>query len=202
MANYTMEKTERDWDICYNAFKKINQRQITALMFHDQMADLFDFLGLMGFKRMHEYQYFAESAEHRTTKRYFINHHNRLLPEDGVEEIEAIPDSWYKYTRFEVSAQVRRQAVETAFEKYNEWESETKECYEKAAKELLDAGYMADYNKVNCLIEDVDMELKHIDRLIICLKSVAYNDVYVATIQDELHEKYRAMTKEICVDIC
>lgn len=85
---------------------------------------------------------------------------------------------------------------------HNEWESETKECYEKAAKELLDAGYMADYNKVNCLIEDVDMELKHIDRLIICLKSVAYNDVYVATIQDELHEKYRAMTKEIGVDIC
>ena len=22
MASYTMEKTERDWDICYNAFKK------------------------------------------------------------------------------------------------------------------------------------------------------------------------------------
>ena len=27
-----------------------------------------------------------EAAEHRGTKRYFINRHNRLLPEDGVEE--------------------------------------------------------------------------------------------------------------------
>lgn len=40
---------------CKDVFSVINTRQITALMFHDEMADLFDFLGLRGFKRMHEY---------------------------------------------------------------------------------------------------------------------------------------------------
>ena len=99
MATYSTTKDERDWNVCYEAYKRVNQRQVTALMFHDQMADLFDFLGLMGFKRMHEYQYFTEAAEHRGTKRYFINHHNRLLPEDGVEELEVIPDTWYRYSR-------------------------------------------------------------------------------------------------------
>ena len=31
---------------CKDVFSAINTRQITALMFHDEMADLFDFLGL------------------------------------------------------------------------------------------------------------------------------------------------------------
>lgn len=72
-------------------FTDINARQITALMFHDEMADLFDFLGLRGFKRMHEYQYFAESAEHRAIKRYYINHHGSLIPEEDLEPVEIIP---------------------------------------------------------------------------------------------------------------
>lgn len=187
---------------CAEIFQKINARQITALMFHDQMADFFDFLGLMGFKRMHEYQHFAESAEHRATKRYYINHHNRLLEDLDVSNPEVIPDSWYKYTRFDVSGQIRKQAVETALEQYHSWEMETKEFYSQCAKKLMDGGNIADFDKVNALVKDVDMELKSLDRLILCLKSVGYNDVYIATIQDELHEKYRQMTKNIGIDIC
>ena len=50
MAYDTMKtsESERDWDICKEAYEEINGRQVTALMFHDQMADFFDFLGLMG----------------------------------------------------------------------------------------------------------------------------------------------------------
>lgn len=187
---------------CAEIFQKINARQITALMFHDQMADFFDFLGLMGFKRMHEYQYLAESAEHRAIKRYYINHHNMLLGDSDVSEPEAIPESWYKYTRFDVTSQIRKQAVETALQQYHSWESETKEFYCQCAKKLMDNGKVADFNKVNALVQDVDMELKSLDRLILCMKSVGYNDVYIATIQDEMHEKYRKMTKEIGIDIC
>lgn len=195
-------ESERDWDVCKKAYEEINSRQVTALMFHDQMADFFDFLGLMGFKRMHEYQYVAESAEHRATKRYFLNHHNRLLSEEHIEDPEVIPDSWYKYTRFDVSTQVRKQAVETAFDKYKEWETKTKECYEKHAKALMEAGYVADFMRVEELICDVDKELKHLERLTITLKSVAYDEVYIAELQHSMHEKYKKKIKKIGVSIC
>lgn len=204
MAYDTMKtsESERDWDICKEAYEEINSRQVTALMFHDQMADFFDFLGLAGFKRMHEYQYVAESAEHRATKRYFLNHHNRLLSEEHIEDPEVIPDSWYKYTRFDVSTQVRKQAVETAFDKYKEWETQTKECYEKHAKALMEAGYVADFMRVEELICDVDKELKHLERLTITLKSVAYDEVYIAELQHSMHEKYKKKIKKIGVSIC
>lgn len=197
-----MEKMSRNWEACESVFKEIDGRQITALMFHDQMADFFDFLGLMGFKRMHEYQYFAESAEHRATKRYFLNHHNKLLMSGSISDPKAVPDTWYKYTRFDVNPQIRKQAVQDALDSYQRWETETKEFYENCAKTLIDNGYIADAQRVMQLIEDVDMELKCLDRLIITLKSVSYNDVYIATIQDEMHEKYKNKTDDIGINIC
>jgi hypothetical protein len=171
-------------------------------MFHDQMADLFDFLGLMGFKRMHEYQYLSESAEHRALKRYYLNHHNKLLNELEVYRPKEIPDDWYRYTRFDVTQTVRTQAIEKAFTRYSDWEAETKELYESCAKALLDMGHVADYCKVKSLVCDVDMELKGLDRLFLTLKSTGFSDVYIASIQDELHECYRKKAKEIGVDIC
>ena len=187
---------------CAEIFQKINARQIIALMFHDEMADFFDFLGLMGFKRMHEYQYLKESAEHRCIKRYYINHHNKLLEGLSIGDPDVIPDNWYNYTRFDVSMQVRKNAIETAFDQYKSWEDDTKEFYSRCAQKLMDMGFVADFNKVNSLISDVDMELKHLDRLIIEMKSCGYNEVYIVTMQDELHQKYCELTKSIGVDIC
>ena len=46
-------------------FSEINERFIGAVMMHGQFADYFDFLGLKGFKRMHEYQHIAESLERK-----------------------------------------------------------------------------------------------------------------------------------------
>lgn len=200
MGKHSMKMS--DSPSCTEIFQTVNARQISALMFHDQMADYFDFLGLMGFKRMHEYQYLCESAEHRTLKRYYINHHNKLLVGTEVSDPKAVPDDWCKYTRFDVTGQVRTQAVKAAFDSYRDWECETKDLYEECAKALFDMGNIADFNKLNTLVCDVDMELKTIDRLYIKLCSVGFNDMYIASIQDELHEHYREKTKEIGIDIC
>lgn len=187
---------------CREIFQFINVRQIAALMFHDQMADTYDFLGLMGFKRLHEYQYFIESAEHRGLKRYFINHHNKLLNTGKIDAANVIPEGWGKYDRFDVTPAVRKQHITKSFEMYESWESDTKEIYEYCAKSLLDMGHIADFVKVKELVCDVDMELKTLDRMLIKLKSVDFDDVYIVTIQDELHECYDKKTKEIGINIC
>lgn len=187
--------------VCKQVFQILDSRQIKALMFHDQMADIFDFLGLMGFKRMHEYQYLVESAEHRSLKRYFINHHNELFPESQIDAISVIPSDWYNYSRMDVTPQVRGQYVEKLLDDYCEWENDTKKLYETCAKKLFDAGNISDFNKVNCLVNDVDCELKSADRLRILLGSVEFNPVYIASIQDELHEEYRKKSEEIGIAI-
>lgn len=182
-------------------FRAIDNRQIEALMFHTQMADLFDFLGLMGFKRMHEYQYFAESAEHRGICRYYINHHNKLLVGGHPQGPKVIPPEWGQYTRFDVTPQVRRQAVEKSFNEYQEWESETKELYSQYSIALMNLGCVTDFNKVCELVTDVDRELKYLDRMLLKLKAIAFDAVGVMDMQKELHEHYRKKTKSLGIDI-
>lgn len=187
---------------CREVFSVIMARQITALMFHDEMADLFDFLGLRGFKRMHEYQYLAESAEHRGVSRYYMNHHGMLLDCGELDPITVIPDDWYKYTRDDVSATTRQQAVQRAMQQYRQWETDTKALYEKCAAHLISWKKIADFNKVNDLIKDVDEELKYLERLCLELQAVDYDCSYIETLQDKYHEKYKEKCKEIGIDIC
>lgn len=188
-------------DLC-EVFQTINDHQIEALMLHDQMADLFDFLGLMGFKRMHEYQHLSESVSRRGLKRYYLNHHNMLICDGHIENPRVIPEDWSKYTRMDVTPQVRKQAVQRAFARYLDWETKTKTLYETMAKHLMSWGYVADFNKINDLISDVDMELKCLTRMCLRLRSVEYDAMYLVTIQDSLHEEYQKKTKELGVSIC
>lgn len=187
---------------CKDVYALINNRQTVALMFHDEMADLFDFLGLRGFKRMHEYQYLSESVEHRKTKRYYLNHHGMLLPDEEIHSIDVIPDDWYRYDRMDVTPPVLRQSVQRAMEQYKEWETGTKSLYETCAHHLLTWGNTADFNEVSCLVDDVDHELKCLERLCLELKAVDYSIDYIEMVQDSYHDKYKEKTCHIGEGLC
>lgn len=177
-------------------YSAICSRQVVALMFHDEMADFFDFLGLYGFKQMHECQYCKESDERRHLKNYYMKHHHRILMQEDVEPEEVIPSDWNKYTRMDVTVPVRKQAVQRAMEQYRAWEAETKALYERCAYYLFSWHMIADFNMVNELVEDVSCELKRIEKLCIQLKSMDYDAGYVQSIQEQYYHKYSKHKEE------
>ena len=182
-------------------FNTISNRQIKALMFHNEMADYFDFLGLNGFKRMHEYQYLKESAELRGTHRYILNHLNKLVPDDRIESVSVIPSNWYNFKRSDVDVSTRKNAVKEALQKYYDWEQETLTIFENAFVEMSKLGKIAYTNKIMDLICDVDKELKCVCRMWLKYKAVDFDMVLIEEEQNELHEKYKNKTKEIGIDI-
>ena len=186
-------------DTCAEIYSIIDSHQIEALMFHDQMADYFGFLGLDGFKCMHEFHHLDESIGRRKTKRYYMKHHSRLLEEAPVDNPKAIPTDWLKYTKFDVSQQVRNQAVQNGFRRYVEWEEASKKLYEQCAARLMELGHVADYNHVNCLVEDVDDELAELYELWLRLKSMNFDAGYTESIQEELHTKYKREMRELSI---
>ena len=183
-------------------WSKISEHQLAGIMMHAQMADYFDFLGLMGFKREQEYHYFVESAAMRGVHRYCINHHNKLITGGHPVNPSIIPAMWNNYTRFDVDTNTRKKSIIEAFEKWKSWEKETKNFYCNMFTECTNQGYVADANKINKLIRDVDHELKCLERRIIELRAVDYDAVYIMEIQNCLHEYYKEKTKEIGVNIC
>ena len=178
-------------------FSEINARMIAALMLHDQMADYFDFLGMKGYKRLHEYQYFDESKERRCLNRYYINHHNQIIQDryDGV--VQMIPDGWKTANRMSVGKSTKQKAVEDGFLQYREWESTTKDLYEKYAAELRTGGMIADAIYVDGLVEDVDKELKCLERIMVDLISTGYDMTYIVESQKDIHDKYMDKRKEV-----
>lgn len=176
---------------CHDVFSMINDRQIEAVMFHDQMADYFRFLGYEGYSCIHEYQYHTESLEHRNTKRYYLTMHNKILKEGEIPNPKAIPIEWYSRQRHEASDSVKLKAVRDGMDTYKKWESDTLKCYESYAKALFEMGKMADYQYVMYLIEDVCCELKEIDKIILSLIGTDYDMVYIEESQHKIAKKYK-----------
>ena len=174
-----------------DVFAEINARQIAALMMHDQMADYFDFLGLSGYKRLHLYQYFAESKERRDVAHYYINHHGKLIPDRFEGNVQMIPESWRSANRMSVGKSTKQKAVEDGFSVYLGREQATKDVYQKYATALREQGYVADAIFVDRLVEDVDNELERLERIITDLITSGYDPVYIVESQKELHDKYK-----------
>jgi hypothetical protein len=185
-----------------DVFGRISAHQTEGLMLHSDMADYFDFLGLKGFKRLHEYQYISESVERRGVHRYVINHFNTLPNEDNVSYSSVIPSAWRNFTRETVESGVKKDAVRSGMEKWVSWERDTKKLYESAYKELQDIGEIAASCKVKELIEDVDHELKCAERLHIEFLSVDYDMEFILSVQKEMHDRYKKKAQKVGVSIC
>ena len=181
-------------------FNEISKRYVAAMMMHGQMADYFNFLGLKGYKRLHEYQFLTETLERREICRYFVDHHGKLLKDSFSGTVKVIPDSWYTASRLSIGKSTKQKAVEDGFIEYHNWESETKSIYEKYSQKLREAGAVADAIFVEELVEDVSAELQTVERMISDLISTGYDMVYIAEIQSEIHEKYKKKLKGIEVE--
>lgn len=190
-------KNKKDVSSVESIFSEINARMIAALMLHDQMADYFDFLGMKGYKRLHEYQYFSESMERKKLNQYYINHHNKLIPDIYSGQVAVIPENWITANRISVGKSTKQKGIEEGFHQYHEWESETKSLYEHYASKLREMGAVADAIMVEKIVEDVAQELKKLERIVVDLISSGYDMVYITESQQGLHDKYKEKLSEI-----
>lgn len=172
-------------------FQCISDIQLSAVMFHGQMMEYFQFIGLHGFKRFHEYRMKKELCERVKLRSYFLKHYGELLCEDGrtAERREVIPDDWKRYRSKDVTKTIVRQATQKAIKEYIEWESYAKEQYEEYAKELLELDCINDYEYVACLIRDTAYELQKAEKMSVKLNGVDYDMLYIQDIQKEMHDR-------------
>lgn len=183
-------------------YRDLSAHMIQGMMFHEQLANYYDFLGLEGYKRCHEYHFFEETCGYRKLCRYFINHHSKLVPYKEVDDPGVIPDSWYKYERQDVDAGTKKNAVKSGLERWVNWERETKKFYESMYRELINIGEVASAKFLCDYIEDVDVELKYAERYHISKASTGYDMVYIIEEQPKKHELYKDKLKGALDCLC
>lgn len=177
-------------------FMKLSEHAIRGVMFHENMTDYFDFLNLHGYKRMSEYHACCEMKGMRKLHTYYLNHYNKLIKESKFEGGGVIPEKWYQHTRQDVDMNTKRSAVKEGFTKWRDWEKETKKLYSDMYKELTELGEIASAMKVAEYVEDVDKELKWVERKLIELQSTDYSIQFIIDEQQFYHEFYKKKMSE------
>ena len=183
-------------------YSAIVSHQIKGMMIHAQLAEYYDFLGLQGYKRCHEYHFLKESCEYRGVSRYFINHHNMLIPEERIEDPSIIPESWYQHTRDDVDMNTKKNAVRSGLKKWVDWETDTKDLYQRMYQELMSIGEVASACKIKELIYGVDEELKKAERYWLNKEAMGWDMPTIISEQKKKHDKYKKKCEKMGVFIC
>lgn len=178
-------------------YAEISAHMIKGLMIHEQLANYYDFLGLKGYKKCHEYHYMDETCNHRKLCRYFMDHHNKLIPEAEINAPDIIPKSWFRYTRQEVDNTTKINAIKNGISVWIDWEKETKYLYERMYKNLIDIDEVASALEVKKFICDVDEELKYAEMKYLDLKAINYSLDIIIPCQYDIHKKYAEKMKDI-----
>lgn len=176
-------------------FATVGTHMVKGLMIHEELANYYDFLGLKGYSKCHEYHYMTESCTFRKLNRYYIDHYNSLIPNMKVETPEVIPASWYRYERNDVDTNTKRTAVKNGLEMWVNWERETKQLYEQMYSELMRIGEVSTaVNLFSCFIKDVDDELKRAYKASLNKKSTGYD---INAIESEQYHKYHKYKEKL-----
>lgn len=156
---------------------------IKGLMVHEQLANYFDFLGLDGFREEQDCHYIDESRRYRELCHFYTNHYNSLISIGQVEDPKLIPQSWYKYTRFDVDTNTKENGVENGFKQWKDWELSTRSLLVRFYKELENMSEISSCLFLKQMIRSVDHELHYIDDMILKMKSTGYDLVYINELQ-------------------
>lgn len=178
-------------------FSKLSAHTIRGMMIHEGMANYYDFLGFHGFKRCHEYHYLHETLLNRKIQRFYINKYNKLIPESEIDSTSVIPANWLRYTRQNVDATTKRNAVVSGFDMWVKWERDTCELYSNLCIELEDMGEIAAAELLRDLIMDNNREIKKAERTQLKLAATDYDMTYIVECQEKLHDKYKERTEKI-----
>ncbi len=163
----------------------ISARQIVAVMFHSDLFEMFNFLALDKFACEQKQQCKEEFMGHLKFVEHYNKYYNKLMNDNNqaYARVDILPSEWSKYTRSDVTPQVRKKAITEAFTKWLDWEKETCEILSGIAYEFLKQQNVVDYEFIKCYIKDVKKEIQEITNIILELKITDYDEMHILEMQ-------------------
>lgn len=178
-------------------FSQVSDRMIVGLMTHSQLADYFGFLGFEGYQLCHLYHFFEENCNYKKIAKYYLKHYSKILIERPFQNPNIIPKDWWQYTREQVGNDVRKNAVQAGFDKWVNWEKDTKKFYEMQYQNLVKENEISGAEELAKYITDVDYELAEAEQERIELMGMSYSVLDIMMQQKEIKRRYKKKMKEI-----
>ena len=171
-------------------FNKIAAHMRKGLAIHDQIASIYGFLNLCGYKKCHEYHFLEESYAYRRLIDFYSDTYCKLIASDNFEMPKLIPSNWLKYTKIEVDINTKRNAIKDTMKQWVEWEQEAKKLWEDSYIELYGLGEIYAAQTIQTFLKDTAEELNMAREKQICLESSGYDMPFILEEQKSLYKKY------------
>lgn len=178
-------------------FNTIGSHMKDGLLYHDELARAFDFLGLYGYAKCHDYHHFEEALNYRELSHYYATHYFKLLQFNEENKPNIIPEIWYKYASQAVDSNTLRNSIKELMNKWCKWEQDTKKLYQSMYNELTNLGEVAAAHKISKYLCDVDKELHNAQKEILILDAINYNLEIILPEQSTLRNKYKKAIKNL-----
>ena len=176
---------------------EISELMTDGAMRHMQFADMMDFLGCRGFKRMAEYCFYKDCIHVRKLHRYAINHCNKFIVEKNITSPKVIPQSWEGATRQQVDENTRQKYIRQLFTAWLDYEKETRVKLSQKYKVAHESSNYHVQEKIMHLLEENEMHIKKLERMVLEYNAVDWNMLYIMQQQKPMHDYYREKTKEV-----
>lgn len=170
-------------------FNKLASHMQEGVCYHNQLSQIYDFIGLYGFAHCHRHHSTEEEKGYHCLIHYYSIHYHKLL-ELAPEKNDLIPQSWYKYSSTDVDHTTRKNAIKEYAQKWVDWELITKALYQQMRKELYEIGEVAAALFIDEYILDVTHELKHAEKILLKLETIGYDAPTILDWQKPLKDKY------------
>jgi len=163
-----------------------------AKHFYFQKSDVFDMLGLCGYKRLMELKWMKEIRMKKMLHRFSVNDLGFIVPKyDPDKREELIHNQLYNLDRMNVDGRLVKDTVKNTFD---EW----LEMLERDYLYFIEIWYKLIENKqvdLACFVEKMvkhhEIKIKYLTREIVKLKTVDYDVWYIMEMQEALHDKIR-----------
>lgn len=156
-------------------FSTIVAHMKTGIQMHEDMANVYEFLGLQGYAELQRERCEEEHKELQAYYKYYLSNYYKLIPTKQSELLNIIPQNWLKYTQTEVDTATRINGIKTMMKKWIQWEQTTKQLLQNSCHELQGLQEIAAEVYLQSKVQEVTKELKKAYKEFLTLELVNYD---------------------------
>ena len=179
-----------------DVFKDVNRNIVEGTMFHNQMVQYFEYLGLSGFANLQKIRFEDENDELVKLQRYVVEVYGVVVGDVKPDSRTYIPQEWSKNKRENIENSEIENYVRFGIETWKDWESNTKDFYDRCYFELNDLRDASGSERIMDIIRETEKEMRFAYELMCLMRGMFYNSVGVSLLDNKIVKMYKKFYKK------
>ena len=179
-----------------DVIRVVVNNMIEGIMFHNQMIQYFEYLGLKGFSDLQKIRFEGENKDLVELQRYVIDTYGVVVGETNPDSRSYIPAEWGEELRERIDVDNRKDYVRFGIETWKYWEDKSKKVYGNAYFNLNDLRDAGGSERILKVVEGTEKELHFVYDLMCKLKGSEYDSVVVSLMDKDVVKMYEKFWKK------